>query len=265
MANFFNSDSVARHLNSARRSLLRSVPVAAGMAVLQGCGGGGAAVAATPPVGTGSSVPGLAASTAWASRPAAAGATGQSIMVTDVGVNGSVWLSTGVTWVSLASPLTLCHRFSDAQMDGTVGANTDVFLDAFTIPAYVLGPTSSLRIQAAYSFPGAGLGNKAPQIKAYFGLATYAAGFYSLLDTRGQFSTQKSFLLDVLVQNKNALAANRIRPNDYGSGASNNAFADAAIDFSQAVSIGLGALNNSASASPDDQQRLEWFSVELVA
>ena len=242
--------------------------MAAGLVALQGCGGGGSVAAAAAPasgVAGGGSGMALPTVTSWASRPAASVSTGQAIMVTDVGVNGSIWVSNGVAWVPLATPLTLFHKFSNSQMDGSVGANTDVLLDAVTIPAYVLGPMSGLRIVAAYSFSGSGTGNKAPQVKAYFGLATYAAGFCSLLDSRGQFAAQKSFLLEVGLQNKNSLAANQIRPNDYGIGASINAFADAAVDFSQAVTIGFGALNNAASASPGDQQRLEWFSIELAA
>ena len=247
--------------------MLRGVPLAAGLLALQGCGGGGSTAAAAVPASgvTGGGGSTLATVTSWASRPAASASTGQAIMVTDIGSNGSIWISNGVSWVPLASPLTLSNRFSNSQMDGTVGANTDVLLDAVTIPAYVLGPMSGLRIVAAFSFPGRGSGNKAPQVKAWFGLGTYAAGFVNLLDTRGQFSTQKSFLLEVTVQNKNSLAANQIRPNDYNGGASNNAFADVAVDFSQAVTIGFGALNNSAATDPNDQQRLDWFSVELVA
>ena len=253
--------------DARRRTLLRGIPLAAGVVALQACGGGGAAAASSPAsgVGAGSAPVALATVTSWASRPEAAAVTGQAIMVTDVGVNGSIWISNGITWLPLATPLTLVHKFANAQMDGSVGANTDVYLDGITIPAYVLGPMSALRIVAAYSFLGNGTGNRAPRVKAWFGAATYASGFYDLLDTRGQFSTQRSALLEIRLQNKNSMAANQIRPNDYTSGASINAFADAAIDFSQAVSIGFGALNNAASANPADQQRLEWFSVELVA
>ena len=250
-----------------RRLLLRGAPVA-GLLALQGCGGGGGGAAAAPAVaasGSGSGVVALPTVTAWASRPDAASLVGQAIMVTDVGVNGSLWLSNGIRWLPLTSPMSLFHRFSNAGMDGTIGANADAFLDGCTIPPYVLGPSSSLRIVAAYSFPGAGTSNKAPQVKAYFGIGSYAASFTSLLDTRGQFTTQKSFLLHVELQNKNSMAANQVRPYDYGIGASANAFSDAAVDFSQAVTIGFGALNNAASASPDDQQRLDWFSVDLVA
>lgn len=233
-------------------------------AVLPGCGGGanastaGAAPAASPasPIGT---------VTSWAGRPSAAAASGQAIMVTDIGVNGSVWYSNGTTWIPLATPLTLAHRFSNAQMDGSVGASADVLLDSHTIAPYVLGPMSGLRISAAFSFSGTGSANKAPQIKAWFGIASYASGFYSLLDTRDQFSSQKSFLFNVTLQNKNSMAANQIRPNDYGIGASGNAFGSAAIDFTQAVTIGFGALNNSASANADDRQVLDWLSIELIA
>lgn len=252
-----------------RRRWLRSVPAAAGVLALQACGGGGevasAGQSAASSPGTGAGTPAIAAVTSWASRPLAASMGGQAIMVTDVGVNGSVWISNGAAWLPLATPLTLFHHFSNAQMDGTLGAGVDAFLDGCTIPAYVLQPMSGLRIVAAYSFPGTGSAGKAPQIKAYFGVGTYASGFTGLLDARGQLTTQRSLLADVRLQNKNSMAANQVRPSDYGTGASINAFADTAIDFTQAVTIGFGALNNSASASASDAQRLEWFSVELVA
>ena len=251
--------------DSRRRRLMLGVP--AGLAVLPGCGGGGSAAAATPspaPVPAPPASP-ITTVTSWAGRPAASAASGQAIMVTDIGVNGSIWYSNGTSWLPLATPLTLAHKFSNARMDGSVGANADVLLDSHTIEAYVLGPTSGLRISAAFSFSGGGSANKAPQIKGWFGTGSYASGFFSLLDTRGQFSTQKSFLFNVTLQNKNSMVANQIRPNDYGIGASGNAFGNSALDFTQAVTIGFGALNNSASANAGDEQTLEWLSIELVA
>ena len=146
-----------------------------------------------------------------------------------------------------------------------MGPFADVFLDSFTLPAYVLGPTSGLRITAAYSFPGGGMASKAPQIRAYVGVGTYASSSTPLLDTRGQFATQATVLLSVTLQNRNAMASNQIRPVDYGLGASPNAFVTSTIDFTQDVTIGFGALNNASSTSPADQQVLEWFSVEMLA
>jgi len=254
--------------DARRRRLMLGVPV--GLAALPGCGGGGSAAAAAPepaplPVPVPPPASPITSVTSWAGRPSASAASGQAIMVTDVGVNGSIWYSNGTSWLPLATPLTLAHKFSNALMDGSVGANADVLLDSHTIEPYVLGPMSGLRISAAFSFPGGGSANKAPQIKAWFGTGSYAMGFFSLLDTRGQFSTQKSFLFNVTLQNKNSMAANQIRPNDYGIGASANAFGSAALDFTQAVTIGFGALNNSGSANAGDQQLLEWLSIELVA
>ena len=251
--------------------------IPAGLVAVQGCGGGADAnaasatspVAASPPLTPVTSAPGAAPAissvSGWAARLDAAAAPGQSILVPDVGVGGSLWYSNGTAWVPVSNPLTLAHKFSNARMDGSVGANTDVLLDSCRIPAYVLGPASALRITAAFSFSGAGSGNKAPQVKAWFGAGSYAAGFTTLLDSRAQFTTQKSFLFHITLQNRNSMAQNQIRPVDYGFGASGNAFALAAIDFSQDVTIGLGALNNASTVSADDQQTLDWFSVEMVA
>lgn len=259
-------------VSAHRRKLLWGVP--AGLVSVQGCGGGSAVAApvtapapAAPatPVSPSPSSPSITSVNAWAARPAAATSAGLGILVPDVGVGGSLWISNGVAWVPVSNPLTLVRKFSNAAMDASVGGNADVLLDSHKIPAYVLGPASGLRITAAYSFTGSGAANKAPQVRAYFGVGTYASSATPLLDTRGQFFSQKSFLLNVTLQNRNALAVNQIRPIDYGFGASGNAFGTSAIDFSQDVTIGFGALNNSASVSPDDQQVLDWFSIELMA
>ena len=252
----------------------------AGLVAVQGCGGGAVSSAAaagaptpapaTPPATTPATTPTVATPaispiSAWAARPAATAATGQAVLAPDVGVGGSLWYSNGTAWVPMSNPLVLAHKFSNARMDASVGPNTDVLLDSYTIPAYVLGPSSALRITAAFSFPGTGIASKAPQVKAYFGIGTYASGFTTLLDSRGQFAIQKSFLLTVTLQNRNSMASNQIRPNDYNIGASMNTFAAVAIDFTQDVTIAFGALNNSTSVSTDDKQVLDWFSIEMLA
>ena len=238
-----------------------------GLIAVQGCGGSAVAAAPAPePVlAAPTPAPAITALGAWAARPAAAASAGQALMVADVGVGGSLWVSNGTAWAPVSNPLTLAHKFSNARMDASVGANADVLLASHTIPAYVLGPASALRITAAYSFTGTGSANKAPQVRAYFGVGSYASSATPLLDSRGQFFTQKSLLLNVTLHNRNSMAENQIRPNDYGFGASSNAFGTAAIDFSQDVTIGFGALNNSGSVSADDQQVLDWFSIELIA
>lgn len=258
-----------------RRKLLWGVP--AGLVAVQGCGGGSASAAPAPaaaasaaapapaPTAPPTPAPAISAVSNWSARPEVGAVVGQGILVPDVGVGGSLWYSNGKAWVPVSNPLTLAHKFSNAKMDGSVGANADVLLDSHTIAAYVLGPASALRITAAYSFTGTGTANKAPQVRAWFGVGTYASSSTPLLDTRGQFSSQRSFVLNVTLQNRNSMAVNQIRPNDYGSGASGNAFGTAAIDFSQDVTIGFGALNNSNIVSADDQQVLEWFSIEMIA
>lgn len=268
------TNDLADHPSARRRKLLWGMPV--GLVAVQGCGGGGTAAAATapPPAPAASapapapvagSPPAISPAASWSARPEAAAAVGQGILVPDVGVGGSLWYSTGKTWVPVSNPLTLAHKFSNARMDASVGPNADVLLDSHTIPAFVLGPASALRITAAFSFPGTGTASKAPQVRAWFGVGTYASSSTPLLDSRGQFATQKTFLLNVTLQNKNSMSVNQIRPTDYGIGASNNAFSTTAIDFSQEVTIGFGALNNSGAVSADDQQVLDWFVIEMIA
>jgi hypothetical protein len=259
------SDSITpKPALSVRRKLLLGVPF--GLAALQGCGGASAAPAPSPGPAPAPPAPApVTAITGWAARPSAAASTGLALFVPDVGSRGSLWVSNGSDWVPASNPLTLAHRFSNARMDASVGPFADVLLDSFTIPAYVMGPASGLRITAAYSFPGGGVGSKAPQVRAYFGVGSYASSATALLDSRGQFSTQASFLLDITLQNRNSMASNQVRPIDYGLGASGNPFQASAIDFTQDVTIGFGALNNSSSVSTADQQVLDWFSVEMLA
>ena len=159
------TEDLPAQLIAQRRKLLWGVPI--GLVALQGCGGGSTAVAAPAPAPSPAPAPApaMAPISAWAARPAASSAAGQCIFVPDVGVGGSVWYSIGTAWVPVANPLMLAHRFSNAKMDGSVGSNADVLLDSCTIPAYVLGPMSGLRITAAFSFPGTGTANKAPQVR----------------------------------------------------------------------------------------------------
>jgi hypothetical protein len=242
--------------------MLLGVPL--GLVALQGCGGSASAAPAPSPTPAPAPAP-VTGVGSWSTRPAASAFTGQTIFVPDVGAAGSLWYSNGTAWLPTSNPLTLARRFSNAGMDASVGASTDVLLDSFTIPAYVLAATSGLRITAAYSFSGASAGGKAPQVRAWFGAGSYASGAVALLDARGQFTTQASVLLNVTLQNRNSMSSNQVRPIDYGFGASGNAFATSAIDFSQDVTIGFGALNDSSSVSPASQQVLEWFSVELMS
>ncbi len=267
---FVADDDSSTQLISRRRKLLLGVPF--GLAALQGCGGAAAATtssapAPTPAAPTPSATPAapIAAVSGWAARGAPSAASGQTIFVPDVGSTGSLWFSNGTAWVPLSNPLMLAHKFSNASMDASVGPFADVLLDSFKIPAYVLGAASGLRITSAWSFPGGGSASKAPQIRAYFGVGTYASSATTLFDSRGQFATQSSFLLNVTLQNQNSMSVNQTRPIDYAFGASGNAFQSTAIDFTQDVTIGLGALNNSSSVSPADQQVLDWFSIEMLA
>jgi hypothetical protein len=256
-------DSLARAV-AVRRKVLLGVPF--GIAALQGCSGASAAPAPAPaPAPPAASPAPVTAVAGWAARPSAAASAGLAIFVPDVGSRGSLWVSNGSDWLPASNPLTLAHKCSNARMDASVGPFADVLLDSFTIPAYVLGPASGLRITAAYSFPGGGTGSKAPQVRAYFGVGSYASSAIGLFDSRGQFATQATVLLNITLQNRNSMSVNQVRPVDYGFGVSGNAFAASAIDFTQDVTIGFGALNNSTSVSASDQQVLEWFSVEMIA
>lgn len=71
----------------------------------------------------------------WATKPAATIGTGVTIFVTDVGINGSIWISNGTTWKP-ASPVIL-HRLLNTTTTSNGTAEELIALSSL-IPAGVL-------------------------------------------------------------------------------------------------------------------------------
>lgn len=88
---------------------------------------------------------------AWASKPAAAAASGLIIQVADVGIGGSLWISDGTSWVPLHQ-VTLGR--GAAASNSVTGTANETALATVNVPAGAMGLSGSLRIRTLWSFTG---------------------------------------------------------------------------------------------------------------
>ena len=77
----------------------------------------------------------------WANKPSVA-PLGQTICITDVGENGSLWRGNGTKWVRL-NPIKIFSLSAPVVLTGTTTATT---LATITIPAGLLGANGKLKI-----------------------------------------------------------------------------------------------------------------------
>lgn len=88
-------------------------------------------------------------SATWTGLPAASGASGQVYLVTDVGVNGSLWKSDGTEW-RLIFACVLARSTTAVSVTGTTAETTT---DTITVPAGLMGTTRSLTMRAQFTYP----------------------------------------------------------------------------------------------------------------
>lgn len=98
-------------------------------------------VAGTTPSGAVASME----SCTWAARPNAATHLGALIYVTDVGINGSIWISNGTVWRPTA-PVVL---FSDLDVFTAATSATEQIAVQINIPAGMMAAGSNLRVMFA--------------------------------------------------------------------------------------------------------------------
>lgn len=98
-------------------------------------------VAGTTPSGAVASME----SCTWAARPNAATHLGAMIYVTDVGINGSIWISNGTVWRPTA-PVVL---FSDLDVFTAATSATEQIAAQINIPAGLMADGSNLRVMFA--------------------------------------------------------------------------------------------------------------------
>ena len=82
----------------------------------------------------------------WANKPTTATA-GQTICITDIGENGSLWRGDGTKWVRL-NPIKI---FSLSAPFSMTGSTSVVTLATITIPAGLLGANGKLKIYPLWS------------------------------------------------------------------------------------------------------------------
>lgn len=84
----------------------------------------------------------------WATLPAASSATGKRYRVSDVGPNGSDWISNGTAWEPVQGIVMLARSAVAASVTGTL---SETALATLTIKAALMGANGQLRITTLWS------------------------------------------------------------------------------------------------------------------
>lgn len=111
--------------------------------------------------------PGLTAKTSgvytWAARPTASGATGKIIMISDIGVAGTMFISNGTYWYPLNGRATIAK--ATAQSLTTPSDTNDNQLVAITLLGGLCVPGSTVEIITTWTKTGtAGAGTYRPKL-----------------------------------------------------------------------------------------------------
>ncbi|HET8708123.1 MAG TPA: hypothetical protein VFM46_17590, partial [Pseudomonadales bacterium] len=104
----------------------------------------------------------------WATLPAASSNSGVRVRVSDVGPNGTDWISNGTDWVPVNGFALLARNAVQATVTNTL---TETTLATVTIPAGLMGSNGQLRITALWSNNNSG-NNKTPRVR-FGGTAFY--------------------------------------------------------------------------------------------
>lgn len=104
---------------------------------------------------------------AWANRPSAANNYGMVIEVSNIGTNGSYWVSNGTRWMPMNGDITLANVNSTYSHTGTVAETT---LATVTIPGGVMGTSSRIEVIALFTTTNSA---NTKTIKVKFGGTSY--------------------------------------------------------------------------------------------
>lgn len=85
----------------------------------------------------------------WVNKPSAANSEGEIIYVTDIGPNGSHWISNGSYWSPLNGEATLAQSGASVSVTGTT---TETVLATYTLPANLVAPWSTIEIFHNWSY-----------------------------------------------------------------------------------------------------------------
>lgn len=182
----------------------------------------------------------------WATLPAASSATGKRYRVSDVGPNGSDWISNGTAWEPVQGIVMLARSAVAASVTGTLSETT---LATITLPAGLMGSNGQLRITTFWNGTNSA-NNKTCKIKLGAGIV------HTQVNTTSPVFTQL-----MMVRNRNAANSQVCHPAISGS------FTDTAttpttlaIDTSVATTVTLTA----QLANIGETLTIEAYTVELI-
>lgn len=87
---------------------------------------------------------------AWTSKPAASAVSGSIIKVTNVGTNGSYWVSNGSRWVPLNGSVIVSQSGTTVNLTGTT---SETAMATITIPGGLIGTNGVLEILPNFNHP----------------------------------------------------------------------------------------------------------------
>lgn len=184
----------------------------------------------------------------WATLPAASSSTGKRYRVSDVGPNGSDWISKGTAWEPVQGIVTIARSAVAASVTGTL---SEAALATITIKPAMMGSNGQLRITVLFSN-----NNNANAKNARVRFGGISGTVY--LDA----SNTTNISLQWIVQVRNRNAANSqigfVSTAAFGNSAAANV--TGAIDTSSSQDLVItGQLANTG-----DTLTLESYSVELI-
>ena len=183
---------------------------------------------------------------AWASRPAAADWEGEFIRVTDVGLEGSLWISNGSLWVPANGGVILAQ--SGASVTAPANDTNENTLATISIKGGVMGLNGALRIYTLWTVTNSG-NNKTQRIK--LGVTTFSTLTVTAVATVGMIP---------VLYNRNSAASQVCHPTGAITGTSGSAITTGTIDTSADANLTITA----QKATGTELIRLEAYTVELI-
>lgn len=195
----------------------------------------------------------IAASYAWANRPAAASSTGIVIRVSDIGgTTGSLWISNGVYWVPYTGSVILA-RSSVADSISTTTAEEAFDGATITIPALAMGANGRLRVTMSFT-----VNNNANNKNIYLRLGGLAGTAYWNVNMASTLTGR--FIPEI--SNRGATnsqtAGTALGNGNYGT--NSNAITTGAVD----TSVNTTLVISGKKGTDTDTITLESFLVELI-
>lgn len=88
-------------------------------------------------------------SSTWAAKPSASTLSGYTILITDIGTNGALFVSNGTRWSPLGGQCLVAQSPTTTSVTGTV---TETTLGSFVIPGGLMSANGQLEIKTLWAF-----------------------------------------------------------------------------------------------------------------